>query len=344
VLKAGAWQSAVAAAPAATRLWAALGSLRLTLVLLLALGGGVVAASFGGWPMTWPVALPLGLLAGNLGVALNTHPVFRRHRALTLFHLALIVLMLLFGLGRLSYLKARIEVTEGQAFDGVPVEVEHGPWHRDRLDRIGLVNERVVIDYTAATTIRGTRNEVRWRDPAGYWRPRTLAENEPLEVLGYRIHVTGGKGFAPTFAWHAGGRTSLGSVHLPRFPSDEHAQQAEWTLPDGRTRAWLALRFDRPPLPTGQAARLVAPAGDAPRIVLRLAPPGGGTFDETRHELRPGDSVTLPGGRLEFLGTRLWMGYLVHADWTVPWLLLVSALATLALAAHFLGKYRRQAW
>ena len=321
--------------------WRTLGSLRLTVVLLAVLGGGVTAATFGGWPMTWPVAVPVALLAGNLGVALFTHQVFRRNAALTVFHVFLIALMLLFALGRLTYFKGKIEVTEGQAFDGVPIEAEQGPWHPNRLDRIELVNERFEIDYSSDTTIRGTRNAVRWRDAAGHWRDAVIRENEPVVLLGYRIYVTGGKGFAPTFVWHADGRSMAGSVHLPRFPSDEHAQQAEWTLPDGHTRAWVALHFDRPPLPPGQVARLVAPATDGHRIVLRIA---GTTGVETRHELRPGESVALPGGRLAFVGTRLWMGYLLHYDWTVPWLLGVSALATLALAVHYVGKYGRKDW
>jgi cytochrome c biogenesis protein len=321
--------------------WRTLGSLRLTVVLLAALAAGVTAATFGGWPMTWPVAIPVALLAGNLGVALFTHEVFRRNAALTVFHVFLIALMLLFAFGRLTYFKGKIEVTEGQAFDGVPIEAEYGPWHPNRLDRIELVNEHFEIDYSADTTIRGTRNAVRWRDAAGHWQDAVIRENEPVVLLGYRIYVTGGKGFAPTFVWHADGRSTAGSVHLPRFPSDEHAQQAEWTLPDGHTRAWVALHFDRPPLPPGQVARLVAPATDGHRIVLRIA---GTTGVETRHELRPGESVALPGGRLEFVGTRLWMGYLLHYDWTVPWLLGVSTLATLALAAHYVGKYGRKEW
>jgi cytochrome c biogenesis protein len=319
----------------------ATGSLRLTVALLALLGAGVTAATFGGWPMTWPVAVPVALLAGNLFAALFTHAVFRQNAALLVFHVLLVVLMLLFATGRLTYFKGRIEVTEGQAFDGTPVEAEHGPWHPNRLDRIELVNERFEIDYSADTTIRATRNAVRWRDATGHWQPAVIRENEPAVLLGYRIYVTGGKGFAPTFAWHDASGTTAGSVHLPRFPSDEHAQQAEWTLPDGRTHAWVALRFDRPPLPAGTTARLVAPADDGHRIVLRLKESDG---TERRHELRTGESVTLPGGRLEYLGTRLWMGYLVHYDRTVPWLLAISTLATLALAAHFALKYRGRAW
>ena len=337
-------------APLAFRAWVrrcrdGLGSLRLTLAILVALGLGVTAGYLGRLPMTWLVAVPLALLAANLCFALFTHAAFRQQPALTLFHVALIALLLLAALGRLTYLKARIEISEGQRFDGVPVEVEQGPWHLYRLDRIGLANERVLIDYSAATTIRGTTNDVRWLDPAGYWQKSVVRENEPVVLLGYRIYVTGGKGFAPQFAWGPAGTpasATVGSVHLPRFPSDENAQQAEWTLPDGKTAAWVTLRFDVPPLKGGQPEQLAAPGSTGHRVVLRLTEPGANL--EQRYELRPGEAIDLPGGRLEYRGLRLWMGYLVHYDWTVPWLLAASSLATLALGAHFLAKFRLKEW
>ena len=344
--------------PRAVKAWfrralSGFGSLRLTLAILVALGLGVTAGYLGRLPMTWLVAVPLTLLAANLCFALFTHAVFRQQPALTLFHVALIALLLLAALGRLTYLKARIEISEGQRFDGVPVEVEQGPWHPYRLDRIALTNERVLIDYSAATTIRGTTNDVRWLDSAGYWQQGVVRENEPLVLLGYRIYVTGGKGFAPQFAWFGSGSGSavgapaseipaIGSVHLPRFPSDEHAQQAEWTLPDGKTAAWVTLRFDTPPLKGGQLEQLAAPGTAGHKVVLRLTDPTSGL--ELRHELHPGEAIDLPGGRLEYRGLKLWMGYLVHYDWTVPWLLAASSLATLALGAHFLAKFRLKEW
>ena len=313
-----------------------LASLRLTLFLLVALA---VTSAYGErGNMTWPLAIPLALLSLNLLVALCIHPAMRKTAWLFAFHLALLMLLLVAALGRLTYLKARIEVTEGQRFDGVPVEVEQGPWHRNRLDRIGFINDRLVIDYSPLRTITGTTNQVRWQDASGQWQTSTLRENEPQHIFGYRFYVTSGKGFAPVFRWQPrNGNESVGAVHLPRFPSDEFAQQTEWTLPDQRTKVWAQLLFDAPVVPAGQVSQLHARQDS--RVVLWISPPSTENASSVRYALRPGEAAELPGGRLEYRELRLWMGYLVHYDWTVPWMLAISALATIALCGHFLSRF-----
>lgn len=331
----------------------ALASLRLTAFALLALGAGVVLAYRGG-QLTWPVALPLFVMALNLLAAILTKPVFRRQLPLLMFHLALLAVIVLAGLGRMTYLKARVEVTEGQQFDGVPVEVAQGPWHRDRLAELGFANESFVIDYSEERTIRATRNAVRWRDEAGQWQSALIRENEPLTLSGYRFYITSGKGFAPVFSWQPAGRPAsaaeIGSVHLPRFPSDEFMQQTDWQIPGVNRPVWVQLLLDRPVLVAGQLSTLKAPEDN--RIVLRV---GGGpavagaltpapTAGELRVELRPGQSVELPEGRLRYIGLKMWMGYLVYYDWTVPWLLAASVLAVLALGWHFLAKFFAKPW
>jgi cytochrome c biogenesis protein ResB len=318
-----------------------LASPKLTLALLALLGFGVVLTYQDRVAMTWPLAIPLFALALNLMAAVATNPNFRRQTPLLLFHLALIVLMLLAGLGRLTYLKARVEVTEGQAFDGVPVEIEQGPLHPWRLDRVRFINERFVIEYSAEVTIRATANEVRWQDASGRWQKGVISENTPLSIFGYRFYVTSGKGFAPVFTWRSGdAEPVVGAIHLPKFPSDEYAQQTEWILPDGKTAAWVRLHLDRPMLVAGAPSQLKAPPGN--RVVLRLRGSEDGT--DERFELRPGQSLALPGGVLEYQGLRLWMGYLVYYDWTIPWLLAVSVLAVIALAWHFYRKFERTPW
>jgi cytochrome c biogenesis protein len=320
-----------------------LASLRLTLLALILLAITVASTYVERQNMTWPLALPLGLLAINLLAALWVQPAIRKTPWLLAFHLALLALLVLAALGRLTYLKARIEVTEGQAFDGIAVELEAGPWHRKRLDRIGFVNQQLVIDYSAATTIQATRNQVRWRDAAGHWHDATLRENEPLTIFGYRLYVTSGKGFAPVFAWHPEtGQSSVGAIHLPKFPSDRFAQQSEWQLPDGRTKLWAQLLFDQPVLVAGQPSQLNSRQDS--RVVLWAEPPAGRPGPATRHELRPGDVIALPGGKLEYRELRLWMGYLVYYDWTVPWLLAAALSAAAALSGHFLNKFRATRW
>lgn len=325
----------------------ALASLRLTAVALIVLLFGVTLA-YRGQAITWPVAVPLFVLALNLLAAILTNPAFRRQLPLLMFHLALLAVIILAGLGRLTYLKARVEITEGQSFDGVPIEVAQGPWHRNRLPELGLFNESFVIDYSTQRTVRATRNAVRWRDDEGRWQRSLIRENEPLALSGYNFYVTSGKGFAPLFRWRAAGQPpgagDIGSVHLPKFPSDPLAQQTDWQIPGLDRPVWVQLLFDRPVLPEGQLATLRAPEDS--RIVLRVGPPvraAAGQAD-LRHELRPGQSLTLPEGELTYLGLKMWMGYLVYYDWTVPWLLAASVIAVLALGWHFWRKFASRPW
>lgn len=324
-----------------------LASLRLTVASLIVLGIGVVLA-YRGDAMTWTVAVPLFVLALNLLAAILTNPAFRRQLPLLMFHLALLAVIVLAGLGRMTYLKARVEITEGQSFDGIPVELALGPWHRNRLPELGLFNESFAIDYSTETTIRATRNVVRWRDETGRWQRAVIRENEPLSLSGYHFYITSGKGFAPIFRWRPAGSPpgsgEIGSVHLPKFPSDPLAQQADWQVPGLNRSVWLQLLFDRPVLPAGQQATLTAPEDS--RVVLRVGSPGGATPEhvELRQELHPGQSFALPEGELTYLGLKMWMGYLVYYDWTVPWLLAASLIAVLALAWHFARKFLSRPW
>jgi len=47
---------------------------------------------------------------------------------------------------------------------------------------------------------------------------------------------------------------------------------------------------------------------------------------------------------LRYLGLRGWMGYTIHYDPTLPWLLAAAVAAVLALAAHFAEKFRERPW
>ena len=60
--------------------------------------------------------------------------------------------------------------------------------------------------------------------------------------------------------------------------------------------------------------------------------------------LRPGESHAFAAGTLHYVGLRMWMGYSVFYDWTLPWLLAAAVLAALALGAHYYGKFRREPW
>lgn len=312
-----------------------LASLRLTLALLGLLLVAVVADQRFPAHGRWLVAVPLLLLSINLLAAIIANPRFRRQPALLVFHLALLALVLLAGVGRLTYLVGRIELTEGEVFEGVPLETKVGYLHPGGLERLRLVNDGVRIDYSAYGAIQDIENRVRWAMDGGAWQRAAVGIQSPLRAGGYRLYVTSGKGFAPVFEWQpTGGAVTSGSVHLPRFPSDDFAQAAEWCLPDAGGCFWVQLHFARPVLPTGQAARLTAPADHW--LVIR--------HGDLRHELRPGTTLTLPNGRLTYRELRLWMGYHVDYDWTPPWLLAAGTVAVFALGGHFWRRFATTGW
>ena len=146
----------------------------------------------------------------------------------------------------------------------------------------------------------------------------TLGDSVPLVLRGYRFYTSFNKGFAPVFVWHPhAGRPVGGSVHLPAYPLHEYRQAREWTPPGSTLPVWTMLQIDEPLLEGIGHERFRVP--ERHRIVLRIG--------DVRHELRPGDSVPLPGGTLQYQRLSTWMGYTVFHDWTKPWLLAACAVA-----------------
>ena len=54
--------------------------------------------------------------------------------------------------------------------------------------------------------------------------------------------------------------------------------------------------------------------------------------------LQPGQQFRLPGGQLRYVEPRMWMGYELFYDPTLPWLVAAALLAVVALAWHFWEK------
>lgn len=326
------------AAPAdRRRSWAArAGSLRLTLVILPLLAAGVLLAYEGQGEglATWPVVLPLGLLAANLLAAVATHPAFRRQGALLVFHLALLALILLVAASRLCYLKGTAEVVSGGEFAGLK-DIEAGPLHRDRTAAVRFESLGFDIAYRPGLMRAETVNRVRWRDGAGLPHEGTIGDQEALVLQGYRFYTTHHKGFAPTFRWMPeGGKALAGSVHLPAYPEHEQRQSNEWRLPGLAEPVWVQLVIEETVLDPAGPTRFRAP--ERHHLVLR--------HGDRRLELRPGGRVSLPGGELRYLELRTWMGYAVFSDWTIPWLLATCLLALVSLAWHVRCKHFSRPW
>lgn len=307
------------------------GSLRTTLACMGLLAVVVAAGLVGDGVFASALATALGLLALNLVAALVLHPAFRRQLPLLVAHLALLALVLLVGVGRLTALDGRFELTQGLPFDGL-IEAQAGPWHRDRLARLDFRHEGFEIQYAAGRKRGATRNPVVWTDADGQLRRAVIGDHRPLVVDGYRIYTSPNKGFAPLLTWIPKvGEPVSGAVHLPSFPIHELRQSREWTLPGGPT-AWVMLQFDETLIDPNGPAHFRLP--DSHRLVLRVG--------EQRAELAPGGRVALPGGTLVYERLSSWMGYRVSYDATLPWLLASALLATFALAWHYTRRFLGQ--
>jgi cytochrome c biogenesis protein len=312
-----------------------LASLKLTLALLILLGAGVIAHDHVAGGTAWLVAVPLLLGAVNLSAAVLTHPVFRQHTALLMFHVALLAIVALVGAGRLTYLKGQLELAEGELFNGELARRESGPWHRSLLDRAQFVNDGFTIRYEKGMRRAETRNTVRWLDDTGREQKGVIGDNEPLVRHGYRFYTSFNKGFAPVFTWHpAFGPPQRGSINLPSYPIHEYGQALEWTVPGTQTKFWTMLQFDEVLLDPDRVSQFRLPTRHT--LVVRIG--------DTRHELAPGGRLTLPQGVLEYERLSTWMGYTVFYDWTLPWLFIACVLGVGSLAWHFCKKFAAQPW
>jgi cytochrome c biogenesis protein len=328
----------LAAAPrvarAGAQLLSHLGALPVAFAWLVLLLAGAAAGLVHEPARGWTLAVPLALLAVSLAAALVAQPRFRRQTALLVFHLALLALLVLVVVGRLTGLQGRFELTQGFAFDGQLLDHEAGALHPWHLRELAFTHDGFSIDYAPGLKRGPTRNPVRWRDAQGALQSAVIGDHRPLLIDGYRFYTSPNKGFAPVLAFYpAQGEAVRGSIHLPSYPAHALRQARAWTLPDG-TAAWTLLAIDETLIDPNAAARFRLPSTH--RLVLEVA--------GVRHELSPGDRLPLAGGTLIYEGLRTWMGYRVFYDPTLPWLLAAALLAALSLGWHLVAGWRRRPW
>ncbi|MBI2307341.1 MAG: cytochrome c biogenesis protein ResB [Rhodocyclales bacterium] len=328
--------SAIGSRSAGVRLLRLAGSLKFALINLAALFVGVCVAYLSDSRTVWALVVPLASSAVNLLAAMLTNAVFRRQLPLLVFHLALLAVIVLVALGRLTYLKGAAEVVDGGSFDGVLATREAGPFHGDAIAALSFASHGFTIDYAPGIRRGATRNEVAFRNAAGRLETRIIGDQQPLVLAGYRFYTSHNKGFAPTFVWHpaAGGVPQLGAVHLPAYPLHEYRQAREWVIPGTATVVWTMLQFQEIILDPDKADQFKLPGEHD--LVVRIG--------EQRWQLQPGMSVSLPAGRLEYVGLRGWMGYTVFYDWTIPWLLAAALAAAFSLGWHYWRKFAARPW
>lgn len=301
------------------------GSVRLTLAAF-----GLLAAVVLARPAWWPLWGVVGVLAVNLLCALVTRPALRRQVPLLVAHGACVVGVVLIAAGRMMALDGRFELTEGVPFDGHLIDRQSGPLYQEALQRLSFEHTGFAIDYAPGRQRGATRNAVRWRDEDGVTRVASIGDHRPLIIDGHRIYTSPNKGFAPVLRWQpAAGEAVLGAVHLPSYPMHELRQSREWSLPDGRP-VWVMLQFDETLIDARAASTFKLPGRHT--LVVRLG--------EQRLELAPGQSWTVAGGTLTYVGLRTWMGYRIAYDPTLLALLVTALVAALAMATHYLLKFR----
>lgn len=314
------------------RIALALASTRLTLAAFAALFAVLAVQVTAIELPAWPLVGLLALLAVNLAAALAMHPRLRRERALFVFHLALLAVLALAAIGRLTFLDGHVEVLEGAAFDADAVVIDRaGPLHANRLHAVRFVQGPFEVDYAPGVRRSFTRNRVvAFEDDAPH--EKLIGDDVPLVAAGYRFYTTHNKGRAVVLTFISPGRPPLtGALHFPSYPLFDWKQQTEWSPPaQGTLKFWL--HVDQ------------RPADDAP-WTLRSTPVNAALVVEaagTRHELRVGETLALAAGTLRFDSVRGWMGYRIYFDPTLPWLLGAASIAALALAWFYFARGGRR--
>jgi cytochrome c biogenesis protein len=305
-----------------------LASTRLTMAGFALLAAGTLASY--NVPQA-PAALlvaPLSLVTLNLAAAIALN---RRLRTggLGLFHLALLACLLLVGAGRLTHMDGRVEVTEGLPLDPAQVEVTGaGRWNDQAWRKAQFLQGAWEVDYAPGVRRGRTRSEV-WLP--GEATPRTVGDDTPLVLEGYRFYTTSNKGFAPVLGWQPDGQEAiLGALHMPSYPVNDGNQHNTWTSPDGRQlKFWLRIVQ---PLPETQAWTLAART--VPTVLVVEA-------DGQRQELRPGEAMRLRGATLRYERLAGWMGYRIFHDRTLLPLLAIAVLGIAGLAWHLWGRTAR---
>lgn len=307
---------------------AALASPWLAAFCFIAFAAAALGVSEAGMDATVLLPLPMLLFAINLSAAIAIHARLRRDIWLLVFHLALLALVLLFAVARLTYFEATTSLTAGREFDSELENVVRGPLHGGRPESLSFRNEGLAERFAVADGYGATYNRVSWRNAAGEYQTAEIGDHVPLILDGYRIY-TSRRGYSVQFLWEpVDGEAHFGSLQLLRHPESagRYDMAGDWRLPGGEA-IWVTLDLPAPLERTAGVRENLGAEQLDHEVVVRA--------EATRLTLRPGQTASLAGGRLTYVRLGTWMGYRIIYDPTRPWLVGCVVVAVVSLLGFY---------
>lgn len=314
-----------------------LSSLKLTLLGMVLLGIGALLRY--GNPIVFPIwvlVIPLAFLAVNISCAIITNRHINRQPGLLLFHVSLLSIVILAGVGRLTHLDAHVEIAEGQIFSpDMMFEVRQGPLHMGDIEQVDFRQGSYIVGYAPNLRRQYTHSKVFVAGPDGKGIAHDVGDDRPLILNNFRFYTTANRGFAPILTWiPTTGEAITGRIHMPSYPLFEYKQDNKWTPPgtDQVIKFWLQLDVG---LTRDKAWVMNAGKGKGVLVVN-----AGGK----REELTLGDEVQLDHGRLRFVDLTSWIGYRIFYDPTIFLMVWITFFGVLGLAHYFWSKMNKKNW
>ena len=283
----------------------------------------------------WVLVVPLMFLAINLTAAIITNNRINHQPGLLVFHVCLLSLVILAGIGRLTHFDAHAEIPIGAEFSAERLlEVQSGIWHVGDIDKVSFIQGPFTVDYAAGMKRGLTFSHVMVKDKDGQWVEKVIGDDRVLVLSGYRFYTTHNKGFTTLLTWTPqNGKPITGTLNMPSYPLFEYKQDNHWTPPGSEEiKFWLQINAG---LSEDQDWILDARNSTAILVV---------TSKDERKELHVGESLNLPGGELKFEKLTMWMGYRIFYDPTIQWMFFVAVAGVCGLGYYFWHKVNLQPW
>jgi len=291
---------------------------------MLGLIAGVLISYFNpSQPVLW-IALPLLVLSLNLVAAIIMNPRIRQNSGLLMFHICLVALAVLAALGELDSMTARLELSEGQAFDSAQLSViKQGPLHSlETLESLKLQQHEIEVAFAPGIRRGATQSRLLFNNIESM----VIGDNLPFRYRDYRFYTSSNKGFAAVLALSdADGQVQQGAIHFPSFPLYDWKQKNQWTTPAGEV---IQLELALAQATDYSQDWLLDSANTNASLALQWA-------SGEKIILQTGDTILIDGMALKFVAVRMWMGYNVFYNPYLNWLFAVSIVGVLGLGWHF---------